>query len=252
MSWQTLMDNIARDFLAVLGEKLTGVYVHGSIAFGCFRWESSDVDFLVVVKEPLTLPEKTALIRCILNRVPEAPEKGIEMSVVTEDVCRDFVYPTPYELHFSNAHLEAYRRDLPGYCEKLCGTDPDLAGHFSVTKAKGVALYGKPVDEVFGEVPHEALMQSIRNDAMDAQGDGVMENPTYFVLNLCRVIACQEEKLLLSKQEGGEWGLVHLPEECRPAIRNALNAYCSGAEMPETGVIAFRDYALGRIFGEGA
>lgn len=29
-----------------------------------------------------------------------APQKGIEMSVLRRDVCKPFVYPTPYELHF--------------------------------------------------------------------------------------------------------------------------------------------------------
>ena len=36
----------------------------------------------------------------------DAPEKGIEMSIVRKDVCRPFVYPTPFELHFSVSHLE--------------------------------------------------------------------------------------------------------------------------------------------------
>ena len=245
------MDGVTQDFLDVLGDRLTGVYVHGSIAFGCFRWESSDVDFLAVVREPLTMGEKVEIIRRILNRVPDAPQKGIEMSVVTEAVCRDFVYPTPYELHYSNAHLAAYSEDIQGHCARLCGADPDLAGHFAVTRAKGIALYGKPVGEVFGEVPHEALMQSLRNDAMDAQENGILENPVYFVLNLCRVIACQEERLLLSKKEGGEWGLRSLPEEYEKTIQSALNAYVTGAEMPLDGAEAFRDYALARIMSSG-
>jgi len=246
MNWQSLMNDITRDFTSALGDKLTGIYIHGSIAFGCFRWETSDVDFLAVVRKPLSLSEKTALIRAILNRVPDAPQKGIEMSVVTEDVCRNFVYPTPYELHFSNAHLDAYREDLEGYCQKLCGTDPDLAAHFSVTKAKGVAWYGKPIAEVFGDIPREALLASVRSDAADAQ-DGMAENPVYFVLNLCRVIACQERGLLLSKAEGGQWGLENLPAEHAPTIRSALNAYTAGAEMDSSGAAAFCSYALERI-----
>ena len=248
MPWQTLMNSITHDFTKILGEKLTGIYIHGSIAFGCFRWENSDVDFLAIVHEPLSLNEKASLIRAILRHVPEAPEKGIEMSVVTEFACRNFVHPSPYELHFSNAHLNAYRTDLEGYCQRLCGTDPDLAAHFSVAKAKGIAWYGKPVDEVFALVPRSALLDSIRSDAMDAQ-DGLMENPAYFVLNLCRVIACQEQNLLLSKREGGQWGLEHLPEDYADVIHSALNAYTAGTEMTADGAAAFRDYALARITG---
>lgn len=249
MPWKPLMDNLTADFISLLGNKLVGIYIHGSIAFGCFRWECSDVDFLAVVKGPLALDEKAALIRAILKRASEAPEKGIEMSVVTEAVCRNFVYPTPYELHFSNAHLNAYRADTEGYCQRLCGSDPDLAGHFAVTKAKGIAWHGRPIDEVFGEVPRSALLASIRNDIMDAQEEGIAENPVYYVLNLCRVIACQEQGLLLSKREGGQWGIQNLPQEHWPVIQSALDAYTMGTKMDAGGAVFFRDYALERILG---
>lgn len=246
-NYNVLMDNITRDFIDVLGDKLVGIYVHGSIAFGCFRWETSDVDFLAVVTEKLPLSVRVELIRRIIQRVPEATEKGIEMSVVTADACRNFVYPTPYEAHYSNDHLDSYLADMEGYCAKLQGVDPDLAGHFSVTRAKGIVWYGKPIDEVFGEVPHEHLMSSVMNDVGDSSDDGIWENPVYFILNLCRTIGCKEQKLILSKAGGGEWALENLPAEHHAPIRSALLAYTTGSEMVTDGVIAFRDYALARL-----
>ena len=35
-----------------LGENLTGIYLHGSVAMGCFNWNTGDVDCLVVTAEP--------------------------------------------------------------------------------------------------------------------------------------------------------------------------------------------------------
>ena len=224
------------------------MYVHGSIAFGCFRWERSDIDFLAVVNAPLTHEEKVSLIRVLLARTPDAPEKGLEMSVVLEDVCRNFVYPTPYELHFSNAHLYHYTEDADSYCEILTGNDPDLAGHFAVTRAAGIAWYGKPIEEVFSPVPRDALLSSILLDAEDAR-DNLMANPPYFILNLCRTIACKEEGLMLSKAGGGEWALANLPPEHHPVIRSALNAYTNSERMNRDGAEAFRDYALERLAG---
>lgn len=243
---RSLMDGIVRDYKSILGDKLTGVYVHGSVAFGCFRWETSDIDFLAVVNAPLTHEEKVGLIRILLDRTPDAPEKGFEMSVVLEDVCRNFVYPTPYELHFSNAHLYHYTEDADSYCEILTGNDPDLAGHFAVTNAVGIAWYGKPIDEVFSPVPRDALLSSIMLDAEDSR-DMLRSNPPYFILNLCRTIACKEEGLMLSKKGGGEWALQHLPAEYHPAILSALNAYTKDEKMNYDGAEDFRDYALGRL-----
>ena len=52
-----------------------------------------------------------------------------------------------------------------------------------------------------------------------------MENPTYMILNLCRVLAYKEDELILSKQEGGKWGLENVPEIYHPLILQALNEY---------------------------
>ena len=248
MTLKALLDTIRADFTRILGGKLTGLYLHGSIAFGCFRREVSDVDFLAVVSSPLTLSEKVSIIRAIIALTPEAPPKGIEMSVVTEAVCRNFVYPTPYELHFSNFHLERYLSDLEGYCQMLQGNDPDLAAHFAVTYAVGQTLCGKPIDEVFAPVPRDALLSSIRADVAEADMD---ENPVYFTLNLCRVLACQEQGLLLSKRGGGEWGLENLPEKYHPVIRAALAVYTGngGESASKDARNTFCAYAKARIFG---
>ena len=50
MECKELLDKIVSAYNDILQENLTGIYVHGSLAFGCFRWEKSDVDFLVVVR----------------------------------------------------------------------------------------------------------------------------------------------------------------------------------------------------------
>ena len=58
MSWQEIMAQICRRWSEILGDTLTGIYVHGSIAFGCFQPQKSDIDFLAVVSRPPALPQK--------------------------------------------------------------------------------------------------------------------------------------------------------------------------------------------------
>ena len=91
------------------------------------------------------------------------------MSVVLRRYCRDFVYPTPFELHFSNMHRDAYARDPHGFADAMRGTDPDLAAHFTVILHRGIALYGPPVSEVFGDVPWADYLDSICADVADAE-----------------------------------------------------------------------------------
>lgn len=129
MDTQLLLDTLQHRFAATLGEILVGIYIHGSIAFGCFRWETSDIDLVVVVDSKIDAPTKLRLLEVLTSLLPQAPPKGFEMSVVHKENCLRFIYPTPYELHFSNHWLHAYRTDPLAICGDEVKTDPDLATH---------------------------------------------------------------------------------------------------------------------------
>ena len=47
----------------------------------------------------------------------------------------------------------------------------------------------------------------------------------YLTLNLCRALAWRREGRILSKAEGGAWGLAHLPAGFHPLLRTALADY---------------------------
>lgn len=226
MTEQDILNKIRDSYHNILGHELTGIYVHGSIAFGCFNWENSDIDFLVVAHEPLSLEQKQAMINVLLDMEDICPKKGVEMSVVQEKDCKPFVYPTPYELHYSVSHRGRCRRDLQEYCRNMNGVDKDLAAHTMVTKQVGFALCGKPIDEVFGEVSSAAYLDSIKYDVENAAAD-IKENPVYIILNLCRVLAYQRENVVISKRDGGVWGIKNLPLKYHELIRSAMEAYAA-------------------------
>lgn len=210
----------------ILGENLVGVYLHGSAAMGCFNETKSDIDLLVVVDQELTDDVKRRSMDMVVGLNECAPPKGIEMSVVRRDVCRPFVYPTPFELHFSPAHLQWYKSDPSDYICRMKGTDRDLAAHFTILYHRGRCLWGKAISEVFEEVKGEYYRDSILCDVNNAEEE-IQANPTYIILNLCRVLAYEEEGLILSKREGGEWGLSRLPETYDHLLRSALKDYTS-------------------------
>ena len=222
-----LLELIKKAYQTILGDTLTGIYLHGSLAFGCFRWECSDIDFLVVVETEPTLKQKEALIQTLLDLNPHAPAKGFEMSVVLKEDCKHFRYPLPYCLHYSNAHLKKAEKDLTAYCIGMQGLDPDLAAHITVTRATGQVLYGPAIDEVFAPVPASDYLNSIWCDIENAEED-IFENPVYVILNLCRVLAFVQDGLVLSKEQGGTWGQTHLPENLKSVVRRAQKKYVYG------------------------
>lgn len=251
MAPDLLLDRICYSYCDILGENLVGVYLHGSLAFGCYHSAHSDIDFIVVVNRELTLDQKKAMIRVLLALEPYSPPKGLEMSVVLKSVCNPFVYPTPYELHYSNAYREQAKRDLEAYCQHMKGTDKDLAAHFTVIRKVGVALWGDFEDQVFGEVPHENYLDSLRCDVVEAIGNR-NQDPVYMILNLCRVLAYREDGRVLSKREGGEWGRVYLPEHFQSMINRALATYIRNEEYEAEPALekAFAVYMKERIFSD--
>lgn len=230
MDYQIVLDNIKNSYKAILGDNLVGIYVHGSIAMNCFHWDSSDIDYIVVIEREMTEEEKHRLLQATVEQNTKAPSKGLEMSVVLEKHCREFRYPTPFELHYSNMHLKWFSEDPIGYCKNMNGEDPDLAAHFTIINHYGIVLYGKEIAEVFGEVPREAYLESIKADIIEAES-AVMENPVYIILNLCRVAAYVESSLVLSKEQGGLWGLENLDAADRTLAHSALNCYRTGEEL---------------------
>ena len=234
-------ENFTKECKKILVDNLVGVYLHGSAVMGCFNPNKSDVDLLVVVKEKPSDAVKRAFLDMVVSLNETGPAKGIEMSIVERSVCKPFVYPTPFVLHFSKMHLDWYRSNPEDYIAKMKGTDRDLAAHITVIRARGVCLCGAPIDEVFGEVPKQDYMDSLWYDIADAEDD-IAEDTMYLTLNLARVLAFLQDGSVLSKKEGGEWGLKNLPEKYHGLLREALSEY--RGEMPGYDISVAKDYAL--------
>ena len=252
MEYTSLLTAISDRYHKLLGENLVGIYIHGSIAFGCFNWERSDIDFIAVVNAPLHQEVKLQLLHTLEALRPQAPPKGFEMSVVLAQHCKNFAHPTPYELHFSNDWLPRYLEDPLQLCTDDTDVDYDLAAHFTVIKTVGIVLHGKPISEVFGCVPKEHYLDSIRKDIENAKDD-VAGSPTYIILNLCRVYGYMRDGLVLSKETGGRWGVNNLPKQYQGLISAALDNYINGtkATADEHLQADFCDYMTGLIFKEG-
>ncbi|GAA0379932.1 aminoglycoside adenylyltransferase domain-containing protein [Paenibacillus motobuensis] len=220
-------------FLKEAERNLVGVYLHGSMAMGCYNPNKSDLDLLVVLRRPESADCYRRIAKRLIEIEAALPQgaAGIELSVILETCLSNFTYPTPFELHYSAAHRDRYRSD-EGY---LCGgfEDPDLAAHIMITYYRGITLYGRPIEEVFKPIDSRYYVQSILGDVEDAS-EGILENPVYYTLNLCRVLLFLKEGRISSKQEGGEWGTQALPAQYKDLIWKCL------AEYKGTGGLKFK------------
>ena len=243
-----VINNLVTKSRKILGDNLVGIYLHGSGAMGCFNPVTSDIDLLVIVEDTVSDTTKLQYMDMVVEQNKTAPAKGIELSVVKRDVCRNFIYPTPFELHFSNAHLSWYIAAPTDYVKKMKGVDLDLAAHFMITYHRGIALYGEEIKDVFSVVDEKSYFDSIWSDVCGAVED-IKDDPVYIILNLCRVLAFVQDKAILSKQEGGEWALQNTPENYGNLITSVLTAYRTDGQtcIDETSAVEFARYMLNRI-----
>lgn len=220
MEIQGYLDDITKVFTDEMKDNLVGVYLHGSLAMKCFNPDTSDVDMLVVCKSKMTNEEKKIIIQKLL-KLTQGNRNQLEMSIVLERYLKDFVYPTPFELHYFHP---TYLLDENFICGGKGFYDPDLAGHIVVTYHRGVTLSGKKIRDIFTPIGRQLYIKSIFNDVEDAPKH-ITDDPVYFTLNLCRVMYFLKEGIVSSKKEGGEWGTSHLPNEYKSIVEQCLGVY---------------------------
>ena len=203
------LDDLVRGVRDVLGDGLVGVYLHGSLALGCFNPALSDIDVLVVTLRPLTSTEREALAPLL------AAGGRIDISFLPEPSLRRWRHPAPYDLHFA---WKGGRLLGPG-------EDHDLAAHVTVARHGGVALLGPPPVDVFPEVPWEDYEDSLRRDleSCGEHGGGI-----YAVLSPARIWATLTERVVHSKASGAAWALERAPQEFQPLLSQALETYRIG------------------------
>lgn len=235
---------LVEEFKSALSENLAGIYVHGSIAMGCFNPNSSDLDVLVIVKSILKNDLRQKIIE-IYNRLSTLSTNKVELNVINKDMLMPFQYPTPCELY------------LTGEEDSVLVTAPNpgiaagIAAGIVITKKYGISLYREPIDSIFPDVPKKYYLDSISKDAewsynniMKGPDEGLCLVPVYAVLNFCRVLAYIKSDLILSKKEGAKWALENFPKHYISVIQEALNEYIEENSSKEVDCRILKELAL--------
>jgi streptomycin 3"-adenylyltransferase len=235
MNVQDQLDAIVSEFRGILKTNLIGIYLHGSLAMGCFNLRSSDIDLLVLTCRTISPRVRSTVARTLLS-LSRSPAP-MELSVIRRADLHPWRHPCPYDFHFSETWRGNFERFLadPAYrWRKPESGDPDLAGHITVLRERGKVLFGSPIDEVFPKIPRADFLDSILGDVLSPEFGLFSEtvSPVYMVLNVCRTLAYLQSGRILSKAEGGEWALENIPEQQRAIVEAALAVYRADSNIP--------------------
>src|SRR5262249_39713285 len=136
----------------------------------------------------------------------------VEISFLSRADLEPWRYPTPFDYHFSAED------------EVQDGADAYFATEIANARTRGVALVGPPPAELLPAVPDEDFLDAIERD-LDWVRERLNERPGYAVLNCCRVLAFRQERTVMSKAQGAEWGLRSAPERFHRLIGEAAADY---------------------------
>ncbi|WP_339303371.1 aminoglycoside adenylyltransferase domain-containing protein [Paenibacillus sp. FSL R5-0519] len=252
MNEKTVLDSVTRVLKEELTDALVGIYLHGSMAMGCFHPNQSDIDILVVSREQRSADTYRRIAQKLMQIEDEMRiTKGFELSIVLESIVVAMPYPTPFEFHYSAYHREKYRTDE----QYLCGgyEDPDLVAHMAVIYDRGIVLDGTPIKDLFQPENREHMIASITSDASSALEE-IVDNPVYYVLSLCRVLLYVRDSVIHSKREAGEWALTELPSKYKGVISQCLAKYNGNLEnvnVSESVLLEYAEYMLNQIQVKG-
>ena len=226
-----------------LRDKLLGLYLYGSLAYGCFNSETSDIDFVVVLSEPLTSEEeqKIAQLHEYLGHDPEYGER-IEGTYMTEEQVKTDNYPPDFLFYVAGKEFVKAKK---GQGEQ------DFPMHRQHLHESGLKIIGYEPQRLFLPVPWETLKRSLQQELLFIK-EQFEKRPMYAVLNLCRVVRAYETHKLSSKKQGGEWGFQNLPAEFHEIIQTALEGYAHKQtdrqkQFLTKNLYRFYNYCIGRI-----
>lgn len=77
-SVEMLLDDFTAMCREIFDGSLTGVYLHGSMAMGCFNPEKSDIDLIVVVSGSISKDRKLDFMQRLVRLNENAPRKGLD------------------------------------------------------------------------------------------------------------------------------------------------------------------------------
>lgn len=244
-----LVDTVRRS----IGHNLMGLYLHGSLALGCFNPGLSDIDVLGVTKHGLAVRSRRDLAKMLL-RTSGAPAP-IEISFLRWKDLHPWQFPTPYDFHYSEDWRGKFEKRLRGGDWPRppvdLPTDADIAAHIVVVRNRGVRLWGRTIEQVLPEIPEKDYLASICADFSWAK-QHIGEDPCYCVLNSCRVLGYVIEHRVMSKEEAGLWAAGHFPENLRGVATYALGVYrgnCPEGHFDGSAVEAFANFVGARLRG---
>ena len=214
----TIVRELVTGIIAILGARITGIYLDGSLATGDFDM-ASDIDFMVIthaeIDEHLFAQLKEMHAHIASGSSPWAIQ--IEGSYISKQAIRRFDPQHSMHPNIERGSAEAL---------KMQHHDAAWVIHRYVLRELGIVLQGPAPRDLIDMVSPDDLRTAM-HEILSGWASSILNNPTlinsdgyqsYVVLSLCRILYTLEHGTVVSKRQAMAWALDTLGEEWRALV----------------------------------
>jgi hypothetical protein len=188
--------------LSLLGARLIGLYLYGSLAMDDFVLSKSDLDVLAVVSDGLTDDERARLGTDLPSLPLPATTRGLDLCVAAMSVVS-----RPSAADSWEAMIQVSRAESGLAVRDRERRDPRLPLDLALARQQAVALAGPSVETIISPTPGALIRAACAENVRLWASRDVFYDPSSGILNACRAWRYQAEIVLGSKRAGGEWAL---------------------------------------------
>lgn len=200
------------------------VYLHGSAVSGGLR-PQSDIDFLVVIEQPVTVAQRSSLLSALLQisgHHPVAPggPRCIEVMVFLKAHLVTPQFPPQAEFIYGEwlrSAFEAGEISMPV-------SDPEITLVLAQAWQEARALFGPAATELLPEVPAEHVRRAMC-DALPMLLDGLHGDERNVLLTLARMWRTATTGEFVTKDAAATWAVSQLPDQKADTMAYARDGY---------------------------
>jgi len=219
---QAVLERLLTDVQAVLGERLVGLYIHGSLACGDFNPQTSDIDFLIVTDGHISAETFSTLqeMHACLFASGLAWSQKLEGAYIPKDDLR----------RHDPAHAPVPWLGADGhFAQESLGSDWIIQRW--ILREKGIVVAGPPPASLIDPVSAEDLRDAVRGSLREWWSPPFPsperfqsgEYRAYAVLTMCRSRYILEHGRIASKPEAARWTMQTLGEPWAKLVGKALD-----------------------------
>lgn len=212
-----VVQTIQQQLPPVLGQYLVGVYVYGSLVWGDFDDDISDIDVLVVLNGDVD----EALFHTL-----DTFHQALAVQFPAWDDRIELAYISTAALATFRTQRSPIAVISPGEPFNIKDAGLDWLINWYTIRTQSQTLYGPAPSAVIPEITEQEFRDGVRLQVAE-WGDWVVHTrdsrpyQAYCILTMCRALYAWQEGIQTSKRMAAEWAMQVLPDQAQ-IIANAL------------------------------